>query len=139
MIVRFLTQNFYLIQVGIGAVFLFIAWIVFRPNRLESNFRVRESDRNLKFNKNDSSFADAKLKQDPLQLTGIQTEGPPHIVLGIKASSNPEEIQRAYRELMKRYHPDKVGRPGTREWQDAQKIAEAINRAKNEMMKLNKS
>jgi hypothetical protein len=34
---------------------------------------------------------------------------------------------------MKRYHPDLVGRPGSREWKDAQRIAEAINRAKEEL------
>jgi DnaJ-domain-containing protein 1 len=44
------------------------------------------------------------------------------------------QIQSAYRELMKRYHPDRVGRPGTREWQDAQGIAEAINRAKRDLL-----
>ena len=27
---------------------------------------------------------------------------------------------------MKRYHPDLVGPPGSREWKDAQKIAEEI-------------
>lgn len=36
---------------------------------------------------------------------------------------------------MKRYHPDHVGRLGTREWKDAQKFAEALIRAKEAMTK----
>lgn len=62
-----------------------------------------------------------------------------HEILGISPSASVEEVQKAYRELMKRYHPDKVGRPGTREWSDAQKIAEAINHARDTMLKSRKT
>jgi hypothetical protein len=36
---------------------------------------------------------------------------------------------------MKRYHPDVVGRPGTREWKDAQKIAESLTAARDSLLK----
>ncbi len=69
-----------------------------------------------------------------LRLEGIRLDGAAHEILGVRADATEEQIQAAYRELMKRYHPDRVGRPGTREWQDAQGIAETINRAKTELL-----
>ena len=81
-------------------------------------------------------LANAKIeRKTPLQLEGIRVDGPPHEILGVQPGAGAEEIQRAYRERMKQYHPDKVGPPGSREWNDAQKIAEAINRAKSELLK----
>ncbi len=70
-----------------------------------------------------------------MRLTGIRIDGAPHEILGVSPQASPEEIQSAYRSLMKRYHPDRVGRPGSREWNDAQQIAEAINRAKELLLK----
>jgi curved DNA-binding protein CbpA len=70
----------------------------------------------------------------PLRLPGITLDAPANEILGVSPLATRAEIQRAYRERMKIYHPDLIGRPGSREWQDAQKIAEAINRAKEEML-----
>lgn len=74
-------------------------------------------------------------RHKPLRLEGIRIDGPPHQILGIPITARTSEVKRAYRELMKRYHPDKVGRSGSREWQEAQKITKAIIWAKSEMMK----
>jgi DnaJ-domain-containing protein 1 len=68
-------------------------------------------------------------------LAGIVLNRPAHEILGLSVDASELEIAQAYRDLMKQYHPDKVGAPGTREWQDAQRIAEAINQARDEMMK----
>jgi DnaJ-class molecular chaperone len=78
--------------------------------------------------------ATVKKVQAPLQLAGIRIDGLPHEILGVSARATEVEVQSAYRELMKLYHPDKVGRPGTREWNDAQKIAEALNSARKKML-----
>lgn len=36
----------------------------------------------------------------------------PHAVLGLDPGASPEEVQRAYRELAKRFHPDRAGTSG---------------------------
>lgn len=123
--------------------------IWFSNREPESGFRVRESD--LKKAKPgggksgaqsrlkaplEDPLANAKMdpKSKPLRLSGIALTGEPYEILGIRADAAADQVQKAYRDLMKRYHPDIVGRPGSREWQDAQKIAETINRAKTEML-----
>lgn len=123
---------FYLFQIifGLGAIFIW-AYLYFRSP--PSSFKLREADR-LKKNRMGGTPKNENSKE-PLLLEGFQTEGTPHEILGLKPEATPELIQRRYRELMKRYHPDRVGRPGSREWKDAQKIAESINRAKDELLK----
>jgi len=120
------------------ALGVMILWFIrsMRSTRKESSFKIREAELKKKPVSGGPSLADAKIKINrPLQLGGIQINAPAHQILGIQAQASESEIQRAYREKMKQYHPDVVGRPGSREWQDAQKIAEAIIRAKDEMMK----
>jgi hypothetical protein len=138
-----LKSLFYLAQVGIAVLFVGLFWKLRSTGvSQDSGFAVREAD--LRADKlkgaarvpGGGDLANAKIKQNvPLALEGIRIHGPPHEVLGVAPGADEAQIQKAYREKMKQYHPDKVGRPGTREWQDAQKIAEAINRAKDEMLR----
>jgi DnaJ-class molecular chaperone len=135
-----LHEYFYLSQIAVGMIFLIIGWFFFRPKSPESNFKIREADLQKQKKSGHTTptqdLAQAKIKrQEPLQLSGIKIDGLPHEILGVRADATPEQIQKTYRELMKRYHPDRVGRQGSREWNDAQKIAEAINRAKEAMLK----
>ncbi len=135
-------QLFYGSQVIFGLLFLVVAWIFFRPKAPESGFRVRESDLEDERKKKIGTAQLAKQKtqhqKEQLRLGGIRLDAPAHEILGVQSSASESEIQSAYRELMKRFHPDKVGRPGSREWQDAQKIAQAIVRAKTELLALRK-
>jgi DnaJ-domain-containing protein 1 len=136
-------------QLGVG---LLLVYILFRfsNGKSESGFRLREADRlkNRKPGKKEDVLAQARLsfradskadaqqkKEKPLLLEGIRIDGAPHEILGVSSSATPEEIQKAYRQLIKRYHPDRVGRPGSREWADAQRIAEALNSAKDHLLK----
>ena len=134
-----------LLEYSIIAVIVTAAWLALRRRPTESGFRVREADRKLppggaKASAGKDELAHAKLKRhEPLQLGGIRIDGLPHEILGVSCSASPEMIQKAYRELMKLYHPDKIGRPGSREWNDAQKIAEALNRAKDALSKRGQS
>jgi hypothetical protein len=134
-------KSFFLLsQLAVG-VLLVGGVIYFRSRRPPPGFRpgAEETSRPGARRKGPDLLAEARIKRtrqaEPLRLTGIRIDGAPHEVLGVSADATAAEIQSAWRELMKRYHPDRVGRPGSREWQDAQKIAEAINHAKDELLK----
>lgn len=134
-------QAFMAGQVLLGALVLFVVFRIFGGSG-ESAFRSREADKPRKSSATaphriagPDPLAEAKIqKRKPLQLEGIRVDGAPHEILGVASDAAPAQIQKAYRELMKRYHPDRVGRPGSREWTDAQKIAEAINAAKEALL-----
>ena len=49
----------------------------------------------------------------------FQAGSDPYAVLGISRTAGPKEIQTAYRERMREYHPDKVAHLG----EDLQKLA----------------
>jgi hypothetical protein len=129
-------QMFFYVQAGfVALVVLALYWLTRKKET--SAFRVREADkkRPAQFGKTNDTLADAKIPRvEPLRLAGIRLDGEPHEILGIPKNADAAQVQRAYRDLMKRYHPDIVGRPGTREWSDAQKIAEALNQARNRML-----
>lgn len=130
-------SHFGLIQIGISALFILL-WMIKRSQESsKSGFKLREADRGLKFERgteNARRSGEATARPKPAQLTGIVADGAPHEVLGISAMATEAEIQKAFKERIKRYHPDLIGRPGSPEWQEATKIAEAINRARNEML-----
>jgi DnaJ-domain-containing protein 1 len=134
-----LREYFYLSQIALGACFLIALWFLLRGRSGSSNFRVREADLRPGKGKSAGRLGEARMKPapKPLSLPGIRLEGAPHEVLGIRAGASVDEIQTAYRDLMKRYHPDRVlAAPGSQAWKDAQRVAEAINRAREEALKL---
>lgn len=113
-----------------------------RRRRPSSQFKTRESDRikaeTLLFKKDDP-LASAKNTSNPtLELPGIRLDVPPHELLGVRIDASERDIRTAYLEKIKRYHPDKVGPQGSREWKDAQTIAEHLNRAKDTLLKRKK-
>ncbi len=123
------------------SILVLILFIVFRPKKEKSNFKVREADKHTKNNttKFEDELAKAKIKRKtPLLLQGISITGLPHEILGVPSQPTVDEVKKAYRELMKRYHPDKLGKPGSQAWRDGQKIAEAINKAKDALLKKSK-
>lgn len=129
-------ETFYLLQIILGVIFLLGGWLFLRPKRPESGFKVREADlKKSSSMKKEPTKREPIKKKAPLQLPGIRLDGHPHEILGISAEASASEIQSAYRNLMKRYHPDRVGRQGSWQWHEAQKIAEAINHAKDEMLR----
>lgn len=138
-------ENPLLLPVGLGGLLIALTWLTKKP-RQTSNFAVREADRmaalagqKLKGHSSAGATPDdlahATMKRHaPLALPGISISGEAHEILGVRPDASAREIQVAYMDKVKRYHPDKVGRPGSREWQDAQQIAIALNRAREEML-----
>lgn len=53
----------------------------------------------------------------------------PYAVLGLKPGASPEEIHKAYREMIAQYHPDKVQHLGAEFRQLAEEKAKEIQRA----------
>jgi DnaJ-domain-containing protein 1 len=135
----FAQGNFGLLQIALSVGFLLLWFWSRSREESKSRFKLREADRNLKFERGEEAArrtADARAAgaKKPLRLEGIVSDGAPHEVLGISALATEAEIQKAFKDRMKRYHPDRIGRPGSPEWTDATKIAEALNRARNEML-----
>lgn len=124
----FLIERFGLLQIGISAFFI-VFWLWSRSKEAsKSGFKVREADRDLKFSRGEPGSADkTERKKAPLRLAGIVKDGAPHEVLGVSALASEAEIKTAYKQKMKQYHPDRIGAESTQ-------IAEAINRARNEML-----
>ena len=128
----------------LGVALLILGWFIwFQGRGSSSSFRVRESDRlkqkpsfkNPQLTGKDSDMGDDKMKiKRPLSLPGIRIDGPAHQVLGVSPQASPQEIEAAYKKLIKQYHPDKIAAPGSPQWHEAQKIAAALNEARLELL-----
>ena len=72
------------------------------------------------------------------QTGGAQQQGGrpknPHAVLGVKPGASREEIQGAYRELVQKYHPDKVSHLGEEFQEMAQQKFVEIRNAYDQLM-----
>lgn len=136
-------KNFFPIQILLGLGFT-LAWMYLFPRANRTQFKVRESDRLSPTQKPQGArLEDSRIQPQapytPPLLAGIRIQGLPHEILGVEPHATVKEIQTAYYELMKAYHPDRIGKPGSREWKDAQLIASAINDAKEKMIKQRKA
>lgn len=94
------------------------------PKQPHSRREVPAADRESKISK----------QRARLLLEGIALTGLPHQILGIRPDASEFEIRKAHRQLIKRFHPDKVGSQGSREWYEAQRASEAINGARDQML-----
>ncbi len=119
-----LEKIFYLSQILMAA--LFLGAFLFRiPGLGKSKFKSKD-----KFKTQISlDLASAKIsKKAPLLLEGVDIHATAHELLGVKQGATAEEINKAYKNKIKRYHPDKIGPQG-------EKIAEALNLAKEALLK----
>ena len=103
-----------------------------RQRRL-SGFRDR--DPHSKPSKKPPTEAEQSKQRARLLLQGVVLTGLPHQILNVREDASEFEIRRAHRQLIKRFHPDKVGSEGSREWYEAQRASEVLNNARDEMLK----
>jgi len=138
-----LGESLFLIQIGVGLALAVALFLMFRPKSRDSNFKDHGSGPAPRGEKPrartpdllaESRMPREKTKQGPLQLEGFRLDRAAHEILGISPLAPPREIQSAYREAMKRYHPDRVSAPGTPQWHEAQAIAQAISKARDELL-----
>ena len=138
-------ETLFLVQIGVGvALVLFLLWRFYPENR-RSNFKDRgtgpRANRQPKAGtgkRSPDELAESRIRKDktragPLRLEGFRFDRAAHEILGISPLASRTEIQSAYREAMKRHHPDRVAAPGSAQWQDAQAIAQAILQARDEL------
>ncbi len=57
----------------------------------------------------------------------IKTEKSSHQILGILKDANPEEIKAAYRNLVKKYHPDNLQTGNREEFEKIKQAFEKLN------------
>jgi DnaJ-domain-containing protein 1 len=108
----------------------------------ESGFRKREADREDlgKFRTHGPDSGEAKVRKKspappPLSLPGIRLTGEPHEVLGVRENADEGEIMRAYKDAIKRFHPDTIQGSAKDQMQFYQEASARINDAKNAMIK----
>lgn len=128
---QFIADHFTSIQWILLAAFVLIGWISFRKNEPKSQFRVREADLPPKT----AASPKSKKPESPLELPGIRLDGKPHEVLGIPSDANEPEIIKAHKDLIKRFHPDRIQAPTPEMEKFYQSASVQINRAKEVMLK----
>jgi len=132
------------IQFVIFIVGIFFCIRILRSAQTGSQFRVREADRtDLNKLREGPDLAQAKLTPKkssappvpPLALPGIRLSGEPHEILGIEEDANEVEIMKAYKDAIKRFHPDRIQGQAKEQIQFYEQASAKLNEAKDKMLK----
>jgi DnaJ-domain-containing protein 1 len=123
------------IFVALCTLLIFFLWRSGQSSK--SQFRVKEHERSPSPTASRADgLAQSRFKSSKkIALPGICIDGAAHEVLGVTSEASKREILEAYKRLMKQYHPDQVAAPGSDQWKEAQKIAIAINAAKEKLLR----
>jgi hypothetical protein len=142
-VLQYIVQNFERIQIGLILLILAAVFFYLFNRRPVSNFKAREADREdlRQILQNGRDLGSNKLSRNrpipphpPLSLPGIRLSGEPHEILGIRPDADETEVIRAYKEAIKRFHPDTIQGPAKDQLEFYQKASAAINNAKNLMI-----
>ena len=81
-----------------------------KTSNQNSNYRQnsKNTNSNSRFNSNTGKKTDSK-SDSKFQSKSVPT---PHEILGINRNATKEEVQQAYRQSIKKYHPDKLSHLG---------------------------
>ena len=142
---KWVADHFQSAQAVILFIVLFFGWRTWQSNQEQSKFKRREADRSdLNRIKVGPDLASAKLKHTPLKaespkspplsLPGIRLHGAPHEILGIDEFASEAEIMKAYKEAIKRYHPDVIQGDAQSQMKFYQEASAQLNQAKDIML-----
>lgn len=137
--------------VFLGAIAL--VFLALKEQKTGSGFRKREADRSDldRILNQGPDLAQAKLRPKrppgekpvppaaPLALPGINLAGEPHEILGIPENADEILILKAYKEAIKRYHPDRVQGLPPEQMKFYQEVSSRLTEAKNELLKRQRS
>ena len=134
-------EKLFVLSQGCAVFVLILAYLWWSRSRESTHgFKSRDPERtelpkNPRLKVQDDPLAQAKIKKPSiLQLAGISIHAPPHEILGVPINADRATILSAYKSKMKQYHPDRVARPDTQAWQEAQAIATAITAARDALL-----
>jgi DnaJ-domain-containing protein 1 len=139
-----IARHFQSIQTGILIFGALSALYLIKGRSQPSQFKQRESDRTDldRILKQGPDSAQAKLRPKPsapppppLSLPGIRLTGAPHEILGISENASEAEVIRAYKDAIKRFHPDTIQGAARDQIQFYQDASARINEAKEQMLK----
>ena len=138
---QFISTHFIQIQWVVLIFGILYVIRILNSNSTRSQFRVREADRtDLNRLKGGPSLADAKLNvkkppPPPLLLPGMRLDGEPHEILGVKVDASEAEVMKAYKDAIKRFHPDRIQGEAQSQLQFYQEASAKLNWAKEEMLR----
>lgn len=130
---KWIADHFAQIQGMLLIGFIILGYFTWKKSNPGSKFKVRESDQPLS-NRIKENIAPTKKNEPPKFLPGVRLHGEPHEVLGIREGADEVEVNRAFKELMKKYHPDKIQSVAPDQQKFYQDAATQINRAKEKMI-----
>jgi DnaJ-domain-containing protein 1 len=138
-------RHFQDIQLGILVFSVISIGIFFRARSEPSRFRQREADRpdldRILKQGPDSGQSRGPKKggpspaPPPLFLPGIRLNGAPHEVLGVDENATEPQVMKAYKEAIKRFHPDTIQGKAREQLKFYEDASARINDAKNEMLR----
>lgn len=131
---HWIAEHFQHLQI---AFLLFLALLVvlaLREKTQSSQFKTREFEKPAPV-RNSKLKSHSKPPSAPLALPGINLTGTAHEILGLKPNATEIEILAAYKEAIKRYHPDKIQNASMDQIAFYQEATTVINRARDELLR----
>jgi len=92
-------------------VILFLLWRYAFSGRLRNPFFFKQRY-GSGFSSGYSQNKNSQQQRDTSHTQSTPNEKDPYVVLGVERNASIEEIRKAYKELVARYHPDKVSHLG---------------------------
>ena len=148
-ILELIAKNFQHIQMGILIFGALLILVYLRNKSTPSQFKNREANRKdldqlwkRGEDLSQSRLVDKKPQSrpatpppPPLALPGLRMNGAPHEILGIAENATEAEVMKAYKEVIKRYHPDTIQGAAQDQILFYQEASARINEAKNVLIK----